>query len=107
MAATMPRDDRSQARIQQADSRKALRTSRAMIRNSEGAMNASRAAMRRLPPSRGGADHPPVILQLGPREFSVLTWTRDENGASVYRVVKDKIKAASVAALLAGKLQQK
>jgi hypothetical protein len=103
----MPRDDRPQARVQKADSRKAIRTSRTMIRDSQSAMNASRAAMHRSPPSRGGADRPPVILQLGPREFSVLAWVRDEGGAPVYRVVKDKIKAAATAALLARKLQQK
>jgi hypothetical protein len=103
----MPRDDRPQARIHQADSRKAIRTSRAMIRDSESAMDVSRAAMHRSPGSTGGADRPPVILQLGPREFSVLAWVRDEDGAPVYRVVKDKVKAASTAALLARKLQKK
>ena len=103
----MLRDDRSQGRVQKADGRKAIRTSRAMIRDSQSAMDASRAAMHKSPPSRGGADRPPVILQLGPREFSVLAWVRDEDAAPVYRVVKDKIKAASTAAVLARKLQQK
>ena len=102
----MPRDDRPQARVQNADSSKAIRTSRAMIRDSQSAMDASWAAMHKPPPSKGVADRPPVILQLGPREFSVLAWVRDEDAAPVYRVVKDKIKAASTAALLARKLQQ-
>ena len=47
----------------------------------------------------------PVILQLGPRDYSVLAWVRDEDGEPVYRVVKDKIKAAKIAATLARQLQ--
>ena len=47
-----------------------------------------------------------VILQLGPRDFSVLVWVRDEGDAPVYRVSKDRIKAASTAAVLARKLQR-
>ena len=46
-----------------------------------------------------------VILQLGPRDFSVLAYDRDEDGEPVYRVVKEKIKAASTAGVLARKLQ--
>ena len=42
-----------------------------------------------------------LILQIGPRDFSVLVWIRDEGDEPVYRVVKDKIKAASTAAVLA------
>jgi hypothetical protein len=44
-----------------------------------------------------------VILRLGPRDYSVLAWVRDEDGAPVYRVVKDRIKAASTAAVVARK----
>jgi len=47
-----------------------------------------------------------VILELGPRDFSVLTWVRDEDGEPIYRVVKDRIKAASTAAVLARKLAE-
>ena len=54
----------------------------------------------------GSVHRPPVILQLGPRDFSVLASVRDEGDESVYRVVKDRIKAASTAAVLARKLQQ-
>ena len=36
-----------------------------------------------------------VILQRGPRDFSVLVWVRDEEEAPIYRVAKDRIKAAS------------
>ena len=53
------------------------------------------------------AERPPMILELGPRDFSVLTWVRDEGDAPVYRVAKDRIKAASTAAVLARKLAQK
>ena len=34
-------------------------------------------------------------------------WVRDETGAPVYRVAKDRIKAASTAAVLARNLMQK
>ena len=47
-----------------------------------------------------------MILQHGPRDFSLLAWVRDESDAPVYRVAKDRIKAASTAAVLARKLQQ-
>ena len=53
------------------------------------------------PPSR-----PSVILKLGPRDYSVLAYDRDEDGEPVYRVVKAKIKAASTAGVLARKLQK-
>jgi hypothetical protein len=36
--------------------------------------------------------------------YSVLAWVRDEAGSPVYRVAKDRIKAASTAAALARKL---
>jgi hypothetical protein len=39
------------------------------------------------------------------RDFS-LAWVRNEGDEPVYRVVKDKIKAASTPAVLARKLQQ-
>jgi hypothetical protein len=48
-----------------------------------------------------------VILKLGPRDYSVLVYDRDEDGEPVYRVVKEKIKAASTAGVLARKLQER
>jgi hypothetical protein len=53
--------------------------------------------------SRTDAGRPPGILQLGPRDFSVLVWVRDEGDTPIYRVVKDRIKAASTAGVLARK----
>ena len=47
-----------------------------------------------------------MILRCGPRDFSVLVFDRVEDGEPVYRVVKEKIKAASTAAVLARKLQK-
>ena len=47
-----------------------------------------------------------VILELGPRDFSVLVWVREEGNTPIYRVAKVRIKAASTAAVLARKLQQ-
>ena len=46
---------------------------------------------------------PPASLQLGPRDFSVLVWVRNEGDPPVYRVAKNRIKAASTAAMLARK----
>ncbi len=45
-------------------------------------------------------------LELGPRGFSVLAWVRDEGETAVYRVAKDRIKAASTAGVPARKLQE-
>ena len=47
-----------------------------------------------------------MILQLGPRDYSVLVWVRDEGETPVYRVVKEKIKAASTAGVLVRTLQK-
>ena len=47
-----------------------------------------------------------LILQIGPRDFSVVVWVRDEGETPVYRAAKDRIKAASTAAVLARKLRQ-
>ena len=44
---------------------------------------------------------------MSPREYSVLANDRDEDGEPVYRVVKEKIKAASTAGVLARQLMQK
>ena len=52
------------------------------------------------------ASRPPVILQFGPRDFSVLVRLRDEDETPVDRVVKEKIKPASTAGVLARKLSQ-
>ena len=49
---------------------------------------------------------PLVILQLGPRDFSGLLWVGDEGGEAVYRVGKERIKAAAIAAVLARKLSE-
>ena len=72
------------------------------MRDSTAAMERSHAAIER------GAKgvRPPVILQLGPRDFSVLVWVRDEGDTPVYRVAQTGIKAAKLAATLAGKLQK-
>jgi hypothetical protein len=48
------------------------------------------------PPGRG-----PVILPLGPRNFGIAHWTRDERGVPVYRITHKDIRAASVAATMA------
>ena len=45
-----------------------------------------------------------MILQLAPRDFSVLGWMHDEDETPACRLAKDRIKAASTAAVLAPKL---
>jgi hypothetical protein len=45
-----------------------------------------------------------VILQLDLHDFAVLAWVRDEDGEPVYRIVRQGIKAATIAATLARKL---
>jgi hypothetical protein len=47
-----------------------------------------------------------VILRLGPRDYWVATWLRDEDGEPVYRIVQRGIKAASTAGVVARKLQE-
>jgi hypothetical protein len=42
-----------------------------------------------------------------PRDFSVFVWVGDEGETPVYRVAKDRIKAASTAAVLVRKLLAK
>jgi hypothetical protein len=57
-----------------------------------------------LAPAAAPSERPPVILQLGPRDYSRLVYDHGEDGEPVYRVLKEKIKAASTAAVLARKL---
>ena len=71
-------------------------------------------AARRFPgpggapaPTAAQPARPPVILRFGPRDCSVLAFDRVEDGEPVYRVVKEKIKAASTAGVLARKLLAK
>ena len=54
-----------------------------------------------------GPGHPPVILRLGPRDYSVLVYARDEDSEPVYPVGKEKIKAACTAGVLAPKFQER
>ena len=63
----------------------------------------ARPALQQAP---GPKLQPPVILQLGPREFAVLAWIRDEGGKPVYRIVQQGIKAASTAAVIARRIER-
>ena len=47
-----------------------------------------------------------MILRLGPRDYGVTTWLRDEDGEPVYKIVQRGIKAASTAGVLVRKLQE-
>ena len=99
-------EDEAKRKRQRADSAKAITTSRRMMRNSTAAIEASRAAMERASPT-APSHRSPVILRNGPRDYSVATWLRDEDGEPVYKVVQRGIKAASTAGVLARKLLQK
>lgn len=94
----------------ESDSRKAIAKSRASIDDARQMMLDAAATIERST-TAGRASrsvtHPAVILKLGPRDYSVLTYDRDEDGEPVYRVVKEKIRAASTAGVLARKLQDR
>ena len=48
------------------------------------------------PPGRG-----PIVLVLGPRNWGIAAWMRDEHDVPVYRITQKDIRAASTAATLA------
>ena len=48
-----------------------------------------------------------MILRLGPRNYALLACVGDEGETPVYRVAKERITAASTAAVLARKLLEK
>ena len=62
-----------------------------------------RPAPPEAPPAR-----PPLILQLDLHDFAVVAWVRDEHGDGepVYRIVRQGIKAARIAASLARTLAE-
>ena len=50
------------------------------------------------PPGRG-----PIVLILGPRNWGIATWMRDERDVPIYRITHRDIRAASTAATIARK----
>jgi hypothetical protein len=54
------------------------------------------------PPGRG-----PIVLELGPRNWGIAAWMRDERAVPVYRITQIDIRAASTAAVLARNLYEK
>ena len=94
----------------ESDSRKAIAKSHELVEDSRQPMLDTAARVERSNAAGMAArsgNRPPVILQLGARDFSVLVWVRDEGETAVYRAAKDRIKAASTAAGLARKLQER
>ena len=94
----------------ESDSRKAIAKSHELVEDSRQLMLDTAARVERSNAAGMAArsgNRPPVILQLGARDFSVLVWVRDEGETAVYRAAKDRIKAASTAAGLARKLQER
>ena len=47
-----------------------------------------------------------MILRVGPRDYWVATWLRDEDGEPVYKTAQRGVKVASTAGVLARKLQE-
>ena len=87
----------------EADRRRAVAKSREGVDDSQQLLLATEPTRPAPTPS---PSRPPVILKLGPRDYSVLAYDRDEGGEPVYLVVKEKIKASSTAAVLVRKLEQ-
>jgi hypothetical protein len=50
--------------------------------------------------------HPPIVLQLGPHDFAVAVWIRDEGTVPLYEVRHRDIREASVAAAVARQHQE-
>jgi hypothetical protein len=46
-------------------------------------------------------ERPPIVLHLGPHDFAVAVWIRDEGTVPVYAVRQREIREASVAAAVA------
>ena len=46
-------------------------------------------------------DREPIVLQIGPHDFAVAVWVRDEGGVGVYEIRHREIREASVAATVA------
>ena len=78
---------------------KAIATGREAVRDSRQLVLDSAIGKREPSGASAGPSalvgRPPVILELGRRDFAVLVWVRDEGDEPVFRAVKDKTKAAS------------
>jgi hypothetical protein len=47
-----------------------------------------------------------VILQLGPRDFAIARWVREEAGVPMYRITQKDIRAASTTATMARQVEK-
>src|SRR5262245_36549998 len=93
MPPAMPRHRRPEAQIRQADTERAIRSSREMLAPSKAALAGSSEAQ------------PTVILELAPRDHAVAVWTREAGGEPVYKIVRRGIKAGSTARVNARQLR--
>jgi hypothetical protein len=50
---------------------------------------------------------PPIVLHLGPHDFAVAVWIRDEGNVPLYEVRHRDIREASVAAAVARQHQER
>ena len=48
---------------------------------------------------------PPIVLQLGPHDFAVAVWIRDEGEQPVYEIREREIREAKIAATVARRLR--
>jgi hypothetical protein len=54
-----------------------------------------------MSPPEHRQDRPPIIVQLGPHNFIVAVWSRDEDGEPVYEIAHHNIHNAKLACELA------
>ena len=48
---------------------------------------------------------PPIVLELGPHDYAVAVWIRDEGEQPVYEIREREIREAKVAAAVARRLR--
>ena len=53
------------------------------------------------PPPAPPPGREPIVLVVGPRNWGIAQWMKDERGVPVYRIAQKDIKAASIAGTLA------
>jgi hypothetical protein len=60
----------------------------------------------KAPPPAPPPGRRPIVLELGPRNWGIAQWLKDERDVPVYRITHRDIRATSTAATIARKLQR-
>lgn len=58
-----------------------------------------------MAPRPADPTRPPIVLQLGPHDFAVAVWIRDEGEQPVYEIRETEIRETKVAAAVARRLR--